>query len=89
MNAQNEITTRVRRVLWEEWDPIHIRKLNAPADEYDSYIPGLVKLLQIGASARELTAHLVQIEDNEMGLTPNHSRAERAAAMLVALLPKA
>ena len=32
-------------ILWEDWDPIGAA---VPADEYDSYVPDVVRLLQNG-----------------------------------------
>lgn len=86
MMTPDDIAIRVRRVLWEEWDPINVRRLNAPADEYDSYVTALVRLLKSGASASDLAKRLVEIEDKEMGLRPDRLRAERAAAILAALV---
>lgn len=41
----DRILDEVRRRLWEEWDPIGVRALGAPSDEYDSYAPSLASML--------------------------------------------
>lgn len=50
-----------------EWDPIGvISKSNQ--DEYDSYAPELIRMLDAGASAEFVEAWLLDVARNHMGL---------------------
>jgi len=77
---------RVRRVLWETWDPIGVDEHAEASTEYDSYAPGVVSLLIHDCSAAELDLHLSRIETNDMGLSPLPAAARASAvAALIAL----
>jgi hypothetical protein len=55
----------IRRIFMSEWDPIGC---DVPDDEYDSYIPAVYQLMRRGATAREISDRLSQIETVTMGL---------------------
>lgn len=50
----------VRHVLYEAWNPVAVGGL--PADEYDSYVWPIVRLLREGANDARLAAHLIALE---------------------------
>jgi hypothetical protein len=56
----------VAQVLWEDRDPIGAA---VPADEYDSYVPEVVRLLQAGADREALADHLLRTTQEAMGCT--------------------
>lgn len=62
----------VREVLWKDWDPIGVNHFG-PDDEYDSYAPGICRLLMEGADERKIADRLQQLAENAMGL-PHVSR---------------
>jgi hypothetical protein len=64
-----KIQGEIRRVLMEVWDPIGINDQPACADEYDSYIGGIFRLLTRQASDEVIAAHLADIVIDRMGLT--------------------
>lgn len=69
MAFDKEISPRwrlIREVLNTDWDPI---SAGCPEDEYDSYIPKIVALLQFGASDVELVAYLREVETIDMCLS--------------------
>ena len=68
--AWDEIQTRMRPVLMEDWDPIGVSDVPEAADEYDGYIGGLYALLRDGASDERIAQHLSEIETKTMGLDP-------------------
>ena len=72
----------IRRVLMSEWDPIGC---GVPVDEYDGYIPVIYRLLQEGANAVQLSAHLYQLETKNMGLQGNKEGCDRTAKALLGL----
>lgn len=81
---------RVARVLWEIWDPIGVRKLGAPPDEYDSYTDGVLDLLRSGADEAALVMHLLSIERDQMGMPGGRTTRQAACALLaLGLVPSA
>jgi|HubBroStandDraft_5_1064220.scaffolds.fasta_scaffold1172680_2 hypothetical protein len=72
----------IRRILMDQWNPIGFA---VPDDEYDSYIPGIYRLIQDGADAYKLAQRLLQLEMVSIGVQGNAERAERVANSLLAL----
>lgn len=66
-----EIQEAIRRILWEDWDPIGINDC-APDDEYDSYLGGIYRLLVSDTSEHQIQEALKQYEKNSMGLELTH-----------------
>ncbi|GMN12384.1 hypothetical protein [Altererythrobacter sp. MTPC7] len=66
-----------KALLWEEWDPIEVNdgvndgEGEWPDDEYDSYAPQLLSLVQSGKSKVEIEAYLTTVETEYMGLRPS------------------
>ena len=58
----------VRRILMQEWDPIGVDGIPEPADEYDTYVGAVGRMLREGATDEELARYLVDIRENRMGL---------------------
>jgi hypothetical protein len=73
----------IRRILMTEWDPIGC---GVPDDEYDSYIPGIYRLMQGGADAYKLSQHLLHLETASMGMRGNSQRSDRVARSLLELM---
>jgi hypothetical protein len=62
-----DIMNEIHDVMWLDWDPIGVRELGGPEDEYDSYIGGAYRLLAQGENADALVDYLYQIETDAMG----------------------
>lgn len=77
----------VRAALLHEWDPIDISDNPHLADEYDSYVPEIVRLVKAGHSPQELANHLKHIEEN-MNVSPPEERRLKTAALLVKLMAR-
>jgi hypothetical protein len=73
----------IRRVLMDEWDPIGARDIPSAADEYDSYVGRVGRMLHGGASAKEIARYLRDVRIERMGLGPGHGPEEDVAAALV------
>ncbi len=74
----------VRQVLLRKWDPIGIVSMGGPDDEYDTYVPGIVGLVQKpNVDPGAIADHLMQIEAEQMGLRPSRERAEVTARALL------
>lgn len=63
------IQDEIRNVLVDIWDPIGIKPLGGPRDEYDSYIGDMYGMLARGATDEEIATELLKIERQQMGLT--------------------
>jgi hypothetical protein len=71
-----------REILMREWDPLGVEGMSGAEDEYDSYIPGVIALLQQGASVNEVAAHLDRIAVRNMGALARRERSTAAASAL-------
>ena len=70
-NSEKGRALLVSELLYYWWDPIGVN--DQPAcnrEEYDSYVPGVMRLLNDGASAQAVADHLLKIEMDSMGLGP-------------------
>ncbi len=79
MSVYAQLARAVNALLYEQWDPLSLSGL-APRDEYESYVPQLLRLaLQDHDDALEAIAlHLAQIESRQMSMTmspPAHRHA--------------
>ena len=73
----------IHDVLIKEWDPIGVGDQPLAQDEYDSYIPGIINLLTIGADRVRLIDHLQQLETVSMGLRGDCERNTLVAKRLL------
>ena len=80
---ENVLRRRVDEVLHYIWDPIGVRGEPHARDEYDSYVPEVYSLLQSGASAEQIAAHLDKIATERMGLNSNIKHSLLAAHNLL------
>ena len=68
LRRAQEIEDAIRRVLLHDWDPIGVADVPEAADEYDSYIGAVYRLLASGADEQQLAVHLAAIQTDRMGL---------------------
>src|SRR5437879_653838 len=76
------LETRIQQALLQEWDPIGIREFTEAHDEYDAYVPDIVRMLSSRASEEEVLAFLWWLETEHMGLRGSRERTERFAKRL-------
>ena len=69
------------------WDPIGVIS-DANRDEYDSYSPHIVRMLDAGADAEKVFAHLRQIVTVSMGMTWDASLEKRTREVAVELVER-
>ena len=67
------------------WDPIGVFQIRADwsKDEYDGYAPELIQLLESGADAELVSAFLIKLASDNMGMEPNRERSSEVAQQLV------
>ncbi|MDI1241041.1 MAG: hypothetical protein PSX80_03865 [bacterium] len=68
-----EIEESIRRILFDDWDPIGINDM-APPDEYDSYIGGIYRLIASRADAKTIEDHLRNLEITKMEVSSGPHR---------------
>lgn len=67
----------------EHWDPIGIKDVEQCYDEYDSYIPPILNLIDNGVAPDELAQFLDEMVSERMGLKSNMAESARVAALLL------
>ena len=72
----------VQVVLLWAWDPIGVRGIPEAVDEYDSYAPAVLELLESGASDRSIADYLTGVTRDRMELRPDPKAHANIAAML-------
>ncbi len=79
MQAVHHVEGELRR-----WDPIGVMVgEGSPEDEYDSYAPHIVTMLQAGASADDLAAHLQHVRTVVMGVPGNFENDLKCAQAIL------
>ena len=88
-DQSKSIHSLIRHVLLHDWDPIGIADFPEARDEYNGYVDGVYKLLESGATVRDVAAHLAQIERDTLGLSTSlegpRDVAEKLCALSVAI----
>ena len=80
MLAEREIRriqSEIRRVLVDVWDPIGIKGVTNPQDEYDAHIGGLFHLLNRGGSEEEISACLWKPVEEKIHIHPQKGQLRR------------
>jgi hypothetical protein len=78
----------VRKVLLNNWDPIGVKDERSAQDEYDAYLPGILRLVDERVPVDDLAKHLTDITTLKMGLVEVEER-DRAVAERLLHLPLA
>jgi hypothetical protein len=74
----SDLLDELKALLWE-WDPIGVRDLGGPVDEYDDYAPELLILLRRGESVDSVKAYLDWLECEWIGLSQSGGQTEEIA----------
>lgn len=64
----NDLVGKVRKMLWEQWDPIGVNQCSEAKDEYDNYVLMLCEAVASCGTEDELFQLLWSIETRYMGL---------------------
>ena len=67
MGAQQELANAIDEILWEDWDPIGMKKMNGPRDEYSGYVAELFSLVLANASQEEIAKRLEALAEDLCG----------------------
>ena len=86
---KRDAVTKIRLVesVLRRWDPIGVQPGRfAPEDEYDSYAPHIVSMVESGCSADVLVAHLEHLTVDTMGVGSNVRANTKFAAEIMRTL---
>ena len=72
----------VRKLLWEDWDPIGVNEYSEASDEYDGYAPAVADLIQSCADEQTIFDQLWSLETGYIGLEGDVENTRRFAAKL-------
>jgi len=78
-----ELKRRIDEVLFYIWDPIGVHGEPYARDEYKSYVPGVLKLVEGNRSKRKISDHLAGIVRVDMGISPSKDRCDYTAEILL------
>ena len=70
MKRYKALFAAVHEVFIRDWDPIGVDDCPEAQDEYDSYIPVVVRMLLEDADAWIIADHLTKLQTIGMGLSP-------------------
>jgi hypothetical protein len=71
IQREKDLYQRVDEVLHYLWDPIGVAAIPMARDEYQSYVPQVVTLLNENASVEQITDYLNEVATQRMGLSEN------------------
>jgi hypothetical protein len=83
MSDDNRVQN-IRTILLEDWDPLGVGDNPHLTDEYDAYIPGILRLVDNHCPADQLERYLLDIEE-KWELTPDAAASQAARKILKTL----
>lgn len=83
-DVARDLARHVRDVLLNDWDPLGLGSA-CPADEYDTHVWPLVRMLTDGATEDQLADYLHRAEAEEMALHSSAARRRMIAGILLGL----
>lgn len=87
MAVKPDLHTMIASVLYEEWDPIGLRKLGVRKNQYEKYVDGLIHECQHDPTPESVYTYLQAVFVRIFGRAeedhgPSQSAARRIAALL-------
>lgn len=84
-SGPSSLAERCGEVLHYLWDPIGVRGVPPARDEYDMYVPGVLKLLEAGANEKTIATHLLEIERQRMAVGALDAERAGLAAQAISM----
>jgi hypothetical protein len=73
----------IDKVIWEDWDPIGVNEFPEARDEYYSYLPEILRLIEANGGATEIATYLNSIAVGHMGLNGNYGHCLEVAEKIL------
>ena len=70
-------------ILYDVWDPLNVKRFDAPKDEYALYVPEIILKLKSHISAADLAEYLNNICISNMEASVDHETNMRTAIALI------
>jgi hypothetical protein len=87
MEMNEELLRLVAKILYEEWDPIGLRRLGVRKNQYERYAEGLLEAWRIDPSVEKVSSYLGEVYFRIFGRIENDpSRSLEVARRISALL---
>jgi hypothetical protein len=83
IQREKDLYQRVDEVLHYLWDPIGVAAIPMARDEYQSYVPQVVTLLNENANVEQITDYLNEVVTQRMGLSENLDATLHVVAVLL------
>lgn len=83
MQRSRSLIDEVKRILFEEWDPIGVNDHDGCRDEYDSYAPRIAQYLEDGVDEGRLMDHLANLARISMSITKTLEARDRKVVKLL------
>lgn len=85
MYEKTEMLRKIKKILITDWDPIGVQSFPEARDEYDSYAPDILSILEAERSVEDIYSYLLWAEVENMGLSADTQKARAVALKLAAL----
>jgi hypothetical protein len=82
IQEEKELYRRVDEVLHYLWDPIGVSGIPLARNEYQSYVPQVLALLNENANTERIAVYLNEVATKRMGLRENADATLRVVAVL-------
>lgn len=86
MKKNEDIITKVKTILLNEWDPIGVKGLPEAADEYDDYAAAICKMIADGKHETDFYDYLFWVESTRICLNVNIAHTKLVAKRIAALI---
>ena len=80
-----DLRLAIHNILLFSWDPIGVKDNLKAQNEYDNYIPGIIKLIKANVDVNRMKSHLIQIQQVSMGFSVASLNIDEVAKQLVQL----
>ncbi len=81
-----DLYQRVSEILYYVWDPIGVLPAAGARDEYDAYVPTVVRLLYEEKEREEIIRYLLDLQTGHMGMNLTDDARARAAHAVQVLI---
>ena len=75
---------KIDDILWLDWDPIGVNDM-APRDEYQSYVPEILRLIKSKAEKKEIGNKIYELETETMGMNGDKGRCLSIADKILSI----
>lgn len=80
-----ELCIRIDEIMFYKWDPIHLSNSNWPRDEYESYVPEVIRLTLESKSYHPIADYLTHVSTEIIGMTENRKHDIEIAKLIFSL----